>query len=443
MQYKIAIIDDNSDDIFAIKRMLSKTTLEYKIIEFINPMKALNELSKTSVDFIILDFNFPVMNGLEFIKVFKKTITDTPIILLTGQGNEKIAVEALKNGAFDYILKNELSEKVLNKSILKAIENRDRARSEKTHHEFIKTLVDITPVPLFYKDRNGIYLGCNKAFEAFIGKRKDEIIGKTAYEISNQNNADKYTDMDKELFDNPGKQTYEYEYTNSDNELKYVIYNKVTYNNSFDEVEGIIGIITDITESKRRETELSEKSFIDSLTEIENRRFFDENADMIWECCLEKSEPLSLIIIDIDLFKNYNDYYGHQAGDRCLNKIAQGIKTALHHLSDIVTRYGGEEFVVILPNTNTHGAIKVAERIKESVINLGIDHEGSHVKSVVTVSQGIGEINNEKYSVCDCLMLADQSLYEAKKNGRNRIEIFKQISMHLKNKGDNTNNYGL
>lgn len=423
MQYKLAIIDDNSDDIFAIKRMLLKATLEFKIVEFTNPIKALDELSKNSVDCIILDFNFPVMNGLEFIKEFNKTIIDTPIILLTGQGNEKIAVEALKNGAFDYILKNELSEKLLNKSIFKAIEKRDYERSEKTHHEFIKTLIDITPVPLFYKDRNGIYLGCNKAFETFIGKSKDKIIGKTAYEISKQNNADKDTDMDKELFDNPGKQTYEYEYVNSDNEMKYVVFDKVTYNNSLDEIEGIIGIITDITESKRRETELSEKSFIDSLTGISNRRFFDENIEKIWDRCIQEDEPLSLIMIDIDLFKNYNDFYGHQVGDTCLKKIAQGIKTALLHLSDIATRYGGEEFVVILPNTNINGAIQVAERIKQNILNLAIKHEDSNVKNVVTISQGIAEINNEKHSVHECLMNADQSLYQAKKNERNRIEV--------------------
>jgi len=128
--------------------------------------------------------------------------------------------------------------------------------------------------------------------------------------------------MDKALFDNPGKQTYESEYINSDNKLKYVIFDKVTYNNYFDEVEGIIGIVRDITESKRRETELSEKSYIDSLTGIRNRRYFDENIEMVWERCMEENESLSLIMIDIDLFKNYNDYYCHQLGDICLKKIA-------------------------------------------------------------------------------------------------------------------------
>jgi len=95
----------------------------------------------------------------------------------------------------------------------------------------------------------------------------------------------------------------------------------------------------------------------------------------------------------------------------------------LLRLSDIVTRYGGEEFVVILPNTNTTGAIEVAERIKQNILNLGIKHEDSIVRNIVTVSQGIGEIKDKEHSVYDCLIHADQSLYVAKNHGRNRIEV--------------------
>jgi len=423
MQIDIMIIDDCADDVFAIKRMLKKAALEIEISEYTNPQKALDDLSKKSADCIILDFNFPTMNGLEFIKEFNKKKIDTPIILLTGQGNEKIAVDALKNGASDYILKNELSAKLLNKAISKVIEKRNYIRSEKAQHEFIKKLVDVTPVPLFYKDKDGIYRGCNQAFEAFIGKSKDEIIGKTAYEISTDTNADKYTDMDKELFDNPGKQTYEYEYMDSDNEIRNVIFDKVTYNNAFDEVEGLIGIITDITESKLRETELSEKSYTDSLTGISNRRFFDENIQKIWERCIQEKGSLSLIMIDIDLFKNFNDCYGHQEGDGCLKKVAAIIKKALHRVADIAVRYGGEEFLVILPNTNKSGALGVAARIQQGLSEMSINHEASNVQNIVTISQGVAEISNETHSVFECLTQADQLLYKAKENGRNRIEV--------------------
>jgi len=185
-------------------------------------------------------------------------------------------------------------------------------------------MVDIIPVPLFYKDRKGSYLGCNKAFEDFIGKSKEQIIGKNVYEISNRDNAETYKDMDQQLFDNPGTQTYEYEYVNSNNEKKYVIFNKVTYNNSLGEVNGIIGIVNDITEIKKRETELKEKTFFDSLTGIFNRRYFDENIENEWKKCIRENTPLSLIMLDVDFFKKYNDYYGHQEGRPLSKKHCPG-----------------------------------------------------------------------------------------------------------------------
>jgi len=284
-------------------------------------------------------------------------------------------------------------------------------------------MVEIIPVPLFYKDRKGSYLGCNKAFEDFVGKSKEEIISKTVYEISKKNNAKTYADMDKELFENPSTQTYEYEYENSDNEKRYVLFNKVTYNNALGEVDGIIGIVNDITEIKKRETELEEKTFFDSLTGIFNRRYFDENIEKEWKKCVRENEPLSLIMLDIDFFKKYNDYYGHQEGDNCLKKVAQEIRISLLRPSDIAVRYGGEEFVVILPNTNINGAYRVAERIRRNIINLAIKHEASTVSEVVTLSQGIGEMNNINDTVYECLKNADKSLYKAKNNGRNTIEI--------------------
>lgn len=428
MQYKIAIIDDNPDDIYAIKRMLLKLNSKYIIVDFIDPEEALIKLKQDTVDCIILDYNFPVMNGLEFITEFRSNQKiDTPIIFMTGQGNEKVAVESIKTGAFDYIIKSEISGALLNKSIIKGIQKRDFDSKEKSYNEFIKTMIDIIPVPLFYKDREGNYLGCNKAFEDFIGKSKEEIIGKTVYEISKKNNAETYADMDQQLFDNPGTtQTYEYEYENSNNEKKYVVFNKVTYNNSLGEVNGIIGIVNDITEIKNRETELTEKTFFDSLTGIFNRRYFDENIEKEWKKCVRENESLSLIMLDIDFFKKYNDYYGHQEGDNCLKKVAQEIRISLLRPSDIAVRYGGEEFVVILPNTNLNGAQRVAERIKQTIINLAIKHEASTVSEVVTLSQGIAEMNNKNDTVYECLKNADRSLYGAKNNGRNTIYIYVQ-----------------
>ncbi|MBC2727129.1 diguanylate cyclase [Desulfosporosinus sp.] len=418
----IAIVDDCEDDIFAIKKMILKQNSDYKIVDFTDPEDALVKLRQDKVDCIILDYYFPLMNGLEFIKEFRSYNDDTPIIFLTGQGNENVAAESIQAGAFHYIIKSEISGESLHNCILKGILKSDLDRKERSYNEFIKTMTNIIPVPLFYKDKNGIYLGCNKAFEEFIGLNKDEIIGKTVYDISEKNDAETYANRDRQLLDNPGTtQTYEHEYVNPNNMRKYVIFKKVTYRDSLGNVSGIIGIVNDITEIKERETELTSKTYYDSLTGIFNRRYFDEYVEIEWKKCKRKNEPLCLIMLDIDFFKNYNDTYGHQEGDNCLHNVAQEIKLSLLRPSDIAVRYGGEEFVVILPNTKLNGAYRVAERIRQNIINRGIKHVASAVSDVVTLSQGIAEMSDINDTVDKCLRNADQSLYEAKKNGRNTI----------------------
>ncbi|PRR83717.1 GGDEF domain-containing response regulator [Clostridium vincentii] len=426
MKYKIAIIDDNPEEIVRIRKMLIKANSkhEYLIFEFTNPGEALKELAKNIMDCIFLDYNCPEIKGLEFIQKFinVKNI-DTPIILLIGHGNEKIAVKSFENEAFDYIIKSEISGELLEKTIIRGIEKRDFERKEKTYNEFIKTIIDLMPVPLFYKDKKRIFLGCNRAFEDIVGKSKEEIIGKTTKDIFEKEKNKKFTYMDKQLFDNPGTQMYEYEYEGSNDEKKYVILNKTTYKNSLGEVDGIIGIISDITDVKKRELELAGKTFLDSLTGILNRRYFDENVENEWKKCVREQKSITFIMIDIDLFKSYNDYYGHPEGDNCLKKIAQEIKVSLLRPSDIVIRYGGEEFVAILPDTNIEGALSVAQRIKENILRLAIKNEASTINDFVTVSQGIAEINNKNNSVHKCLINADKALYMAKENGRNEIKI--------------------
>lgn len=169
---------------------------------------------------------------------------------------------------------------------------------------------------------------------------------------------------------------------------------------------------------------LREQSFIDALTGIMNRRAFDSRIDLHWKSCSREGRPLSLIMIDIDFFKPYNDTYGHQAGDFTLKAVGGAISSALHRPHDIAARYGGEEFAVILPETPMEGAKIVAENIQNEVVKLGIDHSGSKVHSNVTVSQGVASfVPNTKLSADQLVKAADMGLYSAKKV-RNSIEIF-------------------
>jgi diguanylate cyclase (GGDEF)-like protein len=133
---------------------------------------------------------------------------------------------------------------------------------------------------------------------------------------------------------------------------------------------------------------------------------------------------LGILMIDIDNFKKYNDTYGHQEGDVCLRKIAQAIKKSCNRPRDLVGRYGGEEFIVFLPNTDIKGVIVVANRILKNIRNLKIPHESSPTADVVTVSIGALSIPCDKNTELDMhVFMADNLLYKAKKNGRNRYEV--------------------
>jgi diguanylate cyclase (GGDEF)-like protein len=175
---------------------------------------------------------------------------------------------------------------------------------------------------------------------------------------------------------------------------------------------------------QRANRELQRLAISDSLTQVANRRRFDEYLAQEWQRLSREQAPLSLILCDVDFFKAYNDTYGHQAGDRCLRQIAQAISLTASRPADLVARYGGEELVVILPNTPAPGALQVAEDIRQQVRNLEITHAKSLIGDYVTLSMGIaGVVPSAKLQPDMLITAADQALYEAKAGGRDMIVV--------------------
>ena len=160
---------------------------------------------------------------------------------------------------------------------------------------------------------------------------------------------------------------------------------------------------------------------IDSLTQIPNRHRFKEFFNREWRRMSREQSPLAVILCDIDYFKKYNDSYGHQAGDDCLQKVAQAIASVVQRPADLVARYGGEEFVIILPNTEGLNALKLAEAIRQNVEQLQLEHSQSNISNFVTLSLGVAYVTpNEDNSQELLLASADKALYRAKQQGRNQ-----------------------
>ncbi len=173
---------------------------------------------------------------------------------------------------------------------------------------------------------------------------------------------------------------------------------------------------------KRDRDQLKLMSSIDALTEVANRRRFDEYLHLEWRRAIRSKYPISLLMIDIDYFKSYNDTYGHQKGDECLRAVASEIEQHLRRPSDIVARYGGEEFSVILPETPSYSASSLAKRIWSGVGNLNIEHTGSARVGHLTISIGAATtIPDENQSISQFIENSDKNLYKSKSEGRNRI----------------------
>jgi diguanylate cyclase (GGDEF)-like protein len=175
-------------------------------------------------------------------------------------------------------------------------------------------------------------------------------------------------------------------------------------------------------EIKRYRDYLENLSATDGLTGIPNRRWFDEQLEREWRRARRKHTPLSLILMDIDFFKAYNDHYGHLAGDDCLRQLAQALNQCVRRPADLVARYGGEEFVCLLPETNGEGTLCVANLFRKEVDRLNIPHACSSVADHVTLSIGVSAVVPAVGQPSfDLIRRADEHMYGAKKNGRNQI----------------------
>ncbi|OKH31161.1 hypothetical protein NIES2101_41745 [Calothrix sp. HK-06] len=191
----------------------------------------------------------------------------------------------------------------------------------------------------------------------------------------------------------------------------------------------ILGLEQEIANYKRqlaltvkKNIELTRIASLDELTQIANRRQFDQTLDWEWGQMLKSNQPLSLIIGDVDYFKGYNDIYGHPMGDFCLKQVAKAMSDTLQPSGNLVARYGGEEFVILLPNTSSSAAIVLAEKVRIAIEQMQLPHPSSNVCAFVTMSMGVSSlILTEQTSVNTLLAQADTALYKAKKSGRNRV----------------------
>lgn len=279
------------------------------------------------------------------------------------------------------------------------------------------------------------FIDCNKAtLDMFRCKSRAEFLGTHPIEWSSDKQVCSSKCIKELMKENMttafsrGQHTFEWNHIRADGE---VFPAEVLLTSLYMNGKRIIqGTIRDISERKRVEGELAslqrkleQFSYQDSLTGIANRRMFDQTLDREWSRSQRNQKPLSLMLIDIDFFKQFNDFYGHQQGDDCIISVARALTSISKRTSDLVARYGGEEFVILLPETEAKDARRLAGMCLHKIIEQQIPHESSKISDVVTISIGVSTIIPLLSTQPESLIsAADKLLYKAKKNGRNRVE---------------------
>jgi diguanylate cyclase (GGDEF)-like protein/PAS domain S-box-containing protein len=300
---------------------------------------------------------------------------------------------------------------------------------------FLKKLFDTIPNPIFYKSKDRIYQHCNDAFsKTILGVEKEKIIGKTFCDLEEyipKEHANIYDKKDEELFLNPKEQFYEGQVKCADGIIRdYHFYKSPFIVNN--EVLGLVGVMLDVSNYKNTLLELEEKnnilndlSITDHLTGLYNRRYFQDIFEKKLSLLSRYDYQFSFALLDIDFFKDYNDYYGHHKGDIALQEISNVLKNSLNRPNDYVFRVGGEEFGILFEVGILDSAHCVMEELRKEIEDLKITVCNNSVCHFMTISIGLGNIlkiapNTNSELIYDEV---DKLLYMSKQSGRNKVSV--------------------
>lgn len=378
-----------------------------------NGIEGLELHKKVNPDIIITDIQMPKMNGLDMISSLDN---NTPVIVTTAHSDMSYFLKAIELHVNKFVIKPiDMMELVI--SIQDCISS-NHLRNKLFEKENLLEIVD-TNVLISITDKNGVIIDASKAFCDFVGYKKEELLGNTHKIL-------KHEDTPNSFYENMWNQikigsVYKSEIKNKKkNGDLYWAKLTITPVIDKDEIINYTAIRQDITDKKKLEL----LSIEDGLTSLYNRRYFNEIIDREIRRIKREKSVLSLISIDIDYFKKYNDHYGHPAGDKVLIEIAKVLKKFTLRATDYAFRMGGEEFSIIFSGINISDSIKNAKRIVEEIEALEIEHSKSKCSEYITISAGLVVQNYD--SLVDEEMFykySDDALYSAKNNGRNQVVI--------------------
>lgn len=412
----VLIVDDSSVIIEKIKTILETLLLKVHVAKNgVDALELFNNNDKIAM--VITDFHMSGMDGLEIIKTIRKSDknSNVPILIMTTDNTNEAKVKFYKNGATDFLTKPVLEEEIKSK-ILNIFSNMKKIKEIRKYNKILDENIITSS-----SDIKGVITRVSKAFCEISGYSKEELLGHTHSLIRHPDMPDS---LYKELWQTitSGRQ-WKGEIKNlRKNGMPYWV--KVIIEPEFDKNGTIVGFTSvrhDITDRKR----IYELSITDALTSIYNRRYFNEIAQIEIENAVRNNYTFGFLILDIDNFKKYNDTYGHQKGDEVLVSVANSLKETFKRGDDKIFRLGGEEFGVLISAKTKQDVLKLVEDARINILKLEIPHEKNAPTKTITASFGLVLLVSKDLMLLDYLYkIGDDKLYEAKANGRNRIETF-------------------
>ena len=412
---RVLIVEDAPDDAQLIVIQLEQGGFDVHYRRVDDAQGLTEALEGASWDVVVCDYVMPGFSGLQALQILKEKCSDIPLLMISGKVGEEAAAATIRAGADDFVLKGNLGRLVsaVQRSIAEAALRQQSRRHEeelKEKLDFIQVLIDTLPTPIFYNDPNGLYLGCNKAFEEQIGIRRGENVNKSIYDILPPDLATLYTRGEEAAESGSGPRSFEGTITCADGERRDVIFYSASFKKPGTSSGGVVGALLDISERKQAELKLRYLSSHDILTGIYNRAYFDEELERLKK---GRKFPVSIVMADVDRLKEVNDQQGHAAGDELLKHAAEVLKNAFRR-EDVVARVGGDEFAALLPNTDETALREAMERLQQHLVQ---SNEG-HAPQPLSLSIGAATAQNGEELMASW-RLADQRMYRQKKGRKN------------------------